>query len=167
MKSRWPMILSAVLMAALAAPEAGAKDKPKNKEKKKDKVEDVDRHHDGDRDHDGDHDRDHDGDHDRDDDRDASGKITICHVPPGNASARHTITVSESAWDAHRGHGDDRGACGTSHGGDGDQRGTFNRLDTNNDGRLSPGEWKGSSAEFARRDRDRNRFLSFDEYTRY
>jgi hypothetical protein len=39
------------------------------------------------------------------------GKITICHIPPGNRSARHTIRVGESAWPAHDGHGDYRGPC--------------------------------------------------------
>jgi hypothetical protein len=33
-----------------------------------------------------------------------SGQVTICHVPPGNYNARHTITIDASAWPAHRGH---------------------------------------------------------------
>jgi len=41
----------------------------------------------------------------------ASGKATICHIPPGNASAQHTITVSQSAVHAHMAHGDTMGAC--------------------------------------------------------
>ena len=28
------------------------------------------------------------------------GQMTICHVPPGNFSARHTITIGTSAWPA-------------------------------------------------------------------
>ncbi|HUG53529.1 MAG TPA: carboxypeptidase-like regulatory domain-containing protein [Vicinamibacteria bacterium] len=39
------------------------------------------------------------------------GKITICHIPPGNPAARHTITISSSAWPAHKAHGDTMGAC--------------------------------------------------------
>lgn len=31
-------------------------------------------------------------------------QITICHIPPGNFSARHTITIDASAWPAHQGH---------------------------------------------------------------
>ncbi len=34
----------------------------------------------------------------------SSGEMTICHIPPGNYSARHTITIDVSAWPAHQGH---------------------------------------------------------------
>jgi len=34
----------------------------------------------------------------------ASGEMTICHIPPGNFNARHTITIGVSAWPAHQGH---------------------------------------------------------------
>jgi hypothetical protein len=34
----------------------------------------------------------------------SSGEMTICHIPPGNFSARHTITIGVSAWPAHQGH---------------------------------------------------------------
>jgi hypothetical protein len=40
-----------------------------------------------------------------------TGKITICHIPPGNPSARHTITIDSSAWPAHKAHGDYMGPC--------------------------------------------------------
>jgi hypothetical protein len=33
-----------------------------------------------------------------------SGEMTICHIPPGNYNARHTITIDVSAWPAHQGH---------------------------------------------------------------
>ena len=33
-----------------------------------------------------------------------SGELTICHIPPGNYNARHTITIDASAWPAHQGH---------------------------------------------------------------
>lgn len=33
-----------------------------------------------------------------------SGEMTICHIPPGNYDARHTITIGASAWPAHQGH---------------------------------------------------------------
>jgi hypothetical protein len=66
----------------------------------------------------GDHDRgdrdrgDRDQDRDRDHDRDQAGdEIVICHIPPGNPSARHTITIGAPAWHAHRGHGDTYGPC--------------------------------------------------------
>jgi len=31
-------------------------------------------------------------------------EMTICHIPPGNFSARHTITIDVSAWPAHQRH---------------------------------------------------------------
>jgi hypothetical protein len=33
-----------------------------------------------------------------------SGEMTICHIPPGNYNARHTITIDPSAWPAHQRH---------------------------------------------------------------
>ena len=33
-----------------------------------------------------------------------SGELTICHIPPGNYDARHTITIDPSAWPAHQRH---------------------------------------------------------------
>ena len=33
-----------------------------------------------------------------------SGEMTICHIPPGNYNARHTITIGVSAWPAHQRH---------------------------------------------------------------
>jgi len=41
-------------------------------------------------------------------------KITICHVPQGNPSNAHTISVSSSALDAHLNHGDYAGQCTSS-----------------------------------------------------
>ena len=38
-------------------------------------------------------------------------KTTLCHIPPGNASAKHTISVSQSAVPAHMAHGDVMNAC--------------------------------------------------------
>ncbi len=51
---------------------------------------------------------DHDDD---DDDNHDSQKIKICHIPPGNPNNAHTITISKSAWDAHKAHGDYKGKC--------------------------------------------------------
>lgn len=39
-------------------------------------------------------------------------KVTICHIPPGNPDAQHTINVSSSAVPAHLAHGDYLGSCG-------------------------------------------------------
>jgi hypothetical protein len=39
------------------------------------------------------------------------GKVTICHVPPGNPDNAHTVTVSRNALDAHLAHGDYKGPC--------------------------------------------------------
>lgn len=35
-----------------------------------------------------------------------SGKVTICHIPPGNPGNAHLITISVNALHAHRAHGD-------------------------------------------------------------
>jgi hypothetical protein len=40
-------------------------------------------------------------------------KVTICHIPNGNPSNAHEITVGESAVPAHLAHGDNVGPCGT------------------------------------------------------
>ncbi len=42
---------------------------------------------------------------------DPAGQMTICHVPPGNPAAAHTITVGVPSWPAHQGHGDTQGVC--------------------------------------------------------
>jgi hypothetical protein len=39
------------------------------------------------------------------------GKITICHIPPGNPAKAKTLTIGASAWPAHKAHGDTLGAC--------------------------------------------------------
>jgi len=41
---------------------------------------------------------------DDDDEVPSAGQTTICHIPPGNYFARHTITIDASAWPAHQGH---------------------------------------------------------------
>ncbi|HYV65184.1 MAG TPA: hypothetical protein VE964_03010, partial [Myxococcales bacterium] len=42
----------------------------------------------------------------------SDGKVTICHIPPGNPANAHEITVGEPALDAHiRQHGDRVGHC--------------------------------------------------------
>jgi hypothetical protein len=45
-----------------------------------------------------------------------SGKVTICHIPPGNPSNAHSITVSRNAVSAHMAHGDTMGPCASSSG---------------------------------------------------
>jgi hypothetical protein len=39
------------------------------------------------------------------------GRVTVCHIPPGNPANAHTITVGAPAVRAHLRHGDTRGAC--------------------------------------------------------
>jgi hypothetical protein len=41
----------------------------------------------------------------------AGPKVQVCHIPPGNPSNFHTITISEKAYSAHLAHGDLGGAC--------------------------------------------------------
>ncbi len=40
-----------------------------------------------------------------------AGKVTICHIPPGNPGNAHTITVGAPAMRAHLAHGDLEGSC--------------------------------------------------------
>lgn len=47
------------------------------------------------------------------------GKVTLCHIPPGNPSNKHTIRVGSPAARAHLAHGDILGSCE----GDGDGNG--------------------------------------------
>jgi hypothetical protein len=54
---------------------------------------------------------DEDDDDGDDDGAPASGKMTICHVPPGNPENKHTLEIDASAWPAHQAHGDTIGAC--------------------------------------------------------
>ena len=42
---------------------------------------------------------------------DADGRVTICHIPPGNPDNAHTITVGPNAVPAHLAHGDLCGPC--------------------------------------------------------
>ncbi len=173
MHSRLPVILLSAL--ALAAPGLSyAKDKYKDKDKDKNKgheqkADERDDERDDDRDDDRDRDRDHKGeDRDRDGDHhgeDRGGKITICHVPPGNHSARHTISVGASAWPAHQAHGDRRGACGA--GGGGTNHGRFDTLDRNHDGFLSRNEWYEDGSSFDRADRNNDGVVSRIEFARF
>ena len=38
-------------------------------------------------------------------------KITICHLPGGDESKAHTISIGMPAWKAHQKHGDYEGEC--------------------------------------------------------
>jgi len=60
-----------------------------------------------------------DGD-DGDDGDDDHGKVTICHIPPGNPEDAHTIQVSPSAVGGHLAHGDHLGPCDGTEGDDDD-----------------------------------------------
>ncbi len=41
----------------------------------------------------------------------ASPRVKICHLPPGNPSNAHTISVTQAALPAHLAHGDGAGPC--------------------------------------------------------
>ena len=43
-----------------------------------------------------------------------TGKVTVCHIPPGNPDNRHDITVGAPAVSAHLAHGDFVGSCSCS-----------------------------------------------------
>ncbi|MCH8852528.1 MAG: thrombospondin type 3 repeat-containing protein, partial [Planctomycetes bacterium] len=59
-------------------------------------------------------------------------KVELCHVPPGDPDAQHTITIGESAVEAHMAHGDELGACTA----DGESPDDPAPLDTDGDGVL-------------------------------
>jgi hypothetical protein len=40
-----------------------------------------------------------------------SGKVTICHIPPGRSANAHTLSVNAMAVPAHLRHGDTLGPC--------------------------------------------------------
>ncbi|HJU87337.1 MAG TPA: hypothetical protein VJ788_08225 [Gemmatimonadota bacterium] len=42
---------------------------------------------------------------------DAAAAVTLCHVPPGNPDAAHTVDVGAPSVPAHLAHGDTEGAC--------------------------------------------------------
>ena len=143
------MKISVAILSALALAAPGtssfAKDKDKSKNKGKAHSEQpanpgTPPHHDG----------------------DGDGKVTLCHLPGGDRSKAHTITVGESAWSAHQGHGDYRGAC-KAHapvpGG-----GRFDALDRNDDGLISRGEWTGTEDQFDRLDRNDDGVISRREF---
>lgn len=46
-----------------------------------------------------------------DNSNDNSNKVTICHIPPGNPDAAHSITIGSPALSAHLAHGDTQGGC--------------------------------------------------------
>jgi hypothetical protein len=43
--------------------------------------------------------------------RTCSAKVILCHIPPDNPTARHSIKVCEAAAQSHLAHGDSAGAC--------------------------------------------------------
>ena len=153
-----PVVLLSAL--ALAAPGATsfAKDKGKNKDKAKDKSAQTDDR--GGRNGNGNGNGD-----DRDGGGDQGDKVTICHVPGGNPGNRHTITVGASAWEAHRSHGDYRGACRENDPGPGNGD-RFDTLDRNDDGVISRREWNGDAATFDRLDRNDDGVISRREFSR-
>ncbi len=50
------------------------------------------------------------------DDVGAGDKVTICHIPPGNPAAKHTIVVGAPAVRVHLAHGDYLGRCAGDNG---------------------------------------------------
>jgi hypothetical protein len=68
------------------------------------------------------------------------GKITICHIPPGNPANAHTITVGLPALKAHTKHGDTLGACGGDGGTGGEtDAGTGGETDAGTGGETDAG----------------------------
>lgn len=42
----------------------------------------------------------------------SDGKVSVCHIPPGNPDNASTILVSQHALETHLAHGDETGECG-------------------------------------------------------
>lgn len=85
---------------------------------------------------------------------------------PGNATLFDRVDTSNDNFislDELR-----RAASGQGGGGEGEAalEEAFNRMDANNDDRLSRSEWRGKSRHFDRMDRNRDGFLSLDELLR-
>jgi len=72
-----------------------------------------------------------------------STKVTLCHIPPGNPSNAHTITVGAPAVKAHLKHGDTLGACG---GGGEPDAGTGGEQDAGSGGGTDAGSGGGTDA---------------------
>ena len=142
------MKLSVAIVAALALAAPGTSSLAKDKDKNKDKNKSQSAQHD-----------------DRDGHHDSNGKVTICHLPGGDRAKQHTITVGESAWAAHQGHGDYRGACRANEPGPGNN-GRFDALDLNDDGVISRREWTGTEDSFDRLDRNDDGVISRREFGR-
>ncbi|HRJ82605.1 MAG TPA: hypothetical protein PLV21_12010 [Cyclobacteriaceae bacterium] len=51
------------------------------------------------------------GDDDFEEKTDEKDRVTVCHIPPGNPAAKHTLTISKNALNAHLAHGDVLGTC--------------------------------------------------------
>lgn len=62
------------------------------------------------------------------------GKVTICHIPPGNPDNRRTLTIGASAWPAHQAHGDTMGPCSGGGGGGGGNNGNNGNGNNGNNG---------------------------------
>lgn len=77
-------------------------------------------------------------------------QVTICHVPPGNEAARHTLIISRASLKAHLAHGDTEGSCEskkgkTPAGQKGDQKQTPDKGKTE-DKKGTDGKGNGASA---------------------
>lgn len=78
-------------------------------------------------------------------------RLTICHVPPGNPDARHTMTLSETAWGAHESHGDTLGPC-DGYGGEEKQAKQAGKKKGRKRDRAGADEDRGSGEDFGERD---------------
>jgi len=76
------------------------------------------------------------GDDDFEEKIDEKDRVTVCHIPPGNPAAKHTLTISKNALNAHLAHGDVLGSCE-------DQKGKGNPSD--NKGKGKPGGGNGGA----------------------
>ena len=43
--------------------------------------------------------------------RSRADELIVCHIPPGNTTAQHSLQIARSALEAHLAHGDSKGVC--------------------------------------------------------
>jgi hypothetical protein len=86
---------------------------------------------------------------------DDRGRVTLCHIPPGNHANAHTLTVGQPAVKAHLKHGDTLGACeddteadgGTTDPGDGTGGGDAGTPDAGTGGGTGDGSGGGGTPD--------------------
>ncbi len=81
------------------------------------------------------------GDDDFEEKIDEKDRVTVCHIPPGNPAAKHTLTISRNALNAHLAHGDVLGTCEDQKGKGPDKKNDNKGKGSGNGGAKSVNAW--------------------------